>query len=120
MTAMTVEPHAREASPVPKRPPADSMPLVRLAVHSEVGELEKEWLDFQVHASGTLYQTYQWCRGWQDTVGPTRGVEPRIITGRETGGRLLFILPFGLRRAHGLRILEWHAGRQCSYGYGLY
>jgi CelD/BcsL family acetyltransferase involved in cellulose biosynthesis len=96
------------------------MPLIRLAVHSNIAELEEEWLAFQAHASGTLYQTYQWCRAWQDTAGPARNVEPRIVTGREANGRLLFILPLALRRAYGLNILEWHSGRQCNYGYGLY
>src|SRR5438105_3060236 len=121
MTVMTFEPPAWEASTVPKSPvPAEEVPQIRLAVDSDIRELEEEWLDFQRCASGTLYQTYQWCRAWQETAGPTRNVEPRIVTGREASRRLLFILPFGLRRVRGFNILEWHAGRQCGYGYGLY
>jgi CelD/BcsL family acetyltransferase involved in cellulose biosynthesis len=95
-------------------------PAVVLTVHSRIDELEEEWLGFQARAAGTIYQTYQWCRAWQDTAGATRRVEPRIVTGRAADGKLLFLLPFGLRHAYGLRILEWHSGRQCNYGYGLY
>jgi CelD/BcsL family acetyltransferase involved in cellulose biosynthesis len=121
MTLMPVEPPAREASPVPKtRFLPRKSPLIQIAVHSNIYELEEEWLAFQAHASGTLYQTYQWCRAWQETAAKARNVEPRIITGREGSGRLLFILPLGLRHVRGMRILEWHSGRQCNYGYGLY
>lgn len=120
MNVIAVEPPGREASPMPRGRAADGLPLIQLAVHSAIDELEDEWLAFQARATGTLYQTYQWCRAWQDTAAAARNVEPRIITGREPNGRLLFILPFGVRRMRGLRILEWHSGNQCNYGYGLY
>jgi CelD/BcsL family acetyltransferase involved in cellulose biosynthesis len=118
---MSAESPVREASAMPRgQALRRQAPVIRLALHSDINELENEWLAFQAHASGTLYQSHQWCRAWQETAGRAHTVEPRIVTGREANGRLLFILPFGLRHAHGLRILEWHSGRQCNYGYGLY
>jgi len=121
MTVMTVEPPVRQASWVPSSAaPKRGIPLVELGVNDKLEDLENEWLALQAHASGTLYQSYQWCRAWVDTVAPVRHVEPRIVTGREANGRLLFILPFAVRRIGGLTVLEWLSGGHCNYGYGLY
>ncbi|CAN5515629.1 GNAT family N-acetyltransferase [soil metagenome] len=83
-------------------------------------EIEGAWLEFQGRAHGTFYQTYQWCKAWQETAGAANGVRPRIVTGRDLDGRLLFLLPFGLHRSYGCVTLDWLGGDQNSYGLGLY
>ena len=76
-------------------------PRVRVTVVDRLDEIEAEWLDFQGRAHGTFYQSYQWCRAWQDMAGAAGGVRPRIVVGRDPAGTVLFLLPFGLYRRHG-------------------
>ncbi len=120
MNMTVVNPRGQEASPMPAIRRAQGLPLVEVSVHAQVAELEADWLDFQSRAAGTLYQSYHWCRTWQETVGAARGIQPRIVVGREAHGRISFILPFAIRRTHGIRVLEWLGGNQSGYGYGLY
>lgn len=94
--------------------------LVRIEIIRDIAALERDWLEFQGHAAGTVFQTYQWCRLWQEAAGEARGVAPVIATGRDPDGRLLFILPFGRRRIDGVSVLEWLGGQQVTYGFGLY
>ena len=94
--------------------------LVRIEIIHDMAAIERDWLGFQEDAFGTVFQTYQWCRLWQEAAGSARGVEPIIVLGRDPTGRLLFILPFGRRRTGGINVLEWLGGQQMTYGLGLY
>src|SRR6185295_14138567 len=98
MNVTVVNPMGREASPMPAIRRLQRLPLVEVSVHAQVAELEADWLDFQSREAGTLYQSYHWCRTWQETVGAARGIDPRIVVGREARGRILFILPLAIRR----------------------
>jgi CelD/BcsL family acetyltransferase involved in cellulose biosynthesis len=120
MNVIPFGPISGKASWVPSHPDASLLEPVTLSASSDIRAIEKEWLAFQARATGTIYQTYQWCRAWQDTVAGERRVEPFIVTGRNREGRLLFLLPFGIRTVRGWRIVEWYSGRQCNYGYGLH
>ena len=97
-----------------------SSEFVRIEIIRDFPALEREWLDFQERAAGTVFQTYQWCRLWQEAAGQARGVEPIIVTGRDPAGRLLFLLPFARTRIAGANVLEWLGGQQMTYGFGLY
>jgi CelD/BcsL family acetyltransferase involved in cellulose biosynthesis len=92
----------------------------KIDVTDNIAGLEADWLDFQGRGIATFYQTYQWCSAWQDCVGRARNIEPRIVTGRNEDGKLIFLLPMAIRRHRGLALLEWLAMAQSSYGYGIY
>jgi CelD/BcsL family acetyltransferase involved in cellulose biosynthesis len=98
----------------------DTSPKLTISLHHDIVEISQIWLKFQQHAASTLYQTFQWCSSWQQTVGQARGCRPRILMGRNANGKVMFILPLQLRRAFGLKILEWHAYPSVNYGYGLF
>jgi CelD/BcsL family acetyltransferase involved in cellulose biosynthesis len=91
-----------------------------LTVTQDLAAIEAEWRSFETQARGSFYQTYDWCRLWLETVGRQRHVEPRIVLGRAADGRLLFLLPFAIRRDRGCRVLEWLTTGELGYGYGLY
>lgn len=111
---------AAALAPWPPSRAGDAGVRVRVSVTHRLEEVETAWLDFQARAHGTFYQSYQWCRAWQDTAGAAGGVRPRIVTGRDPDGRLLFLLPFGMHRNHGAVVLDWLGGKQNNYGLGLY
>ena len=97
-----------------------SLPDITLSVHHDMGSVSYLWQEFQTHASTTLYQTQQWCSAWQDTVGCERQIEPRILVAQDRGGNVVFILPLQIRKAQGVKILEWHGYPSVNYGYGLF
>jgi CelD/BcsL family acetyltransferase involved in cellulose biosynthesis len=86
----------------------------------DIDAIAADWRRFETEAIGSLYQTYLWCRAWQDTVGAALGTEPVIVVLRDADGDMLALLPLQIRRRHGLRILEWLASSSNNYGFGLY
>jgi CelD/BcsL family acetyltransferase involved in cellulose biosynthesis len=98
----------------------DTSPTLTISLYDDIADVSQIWLKFQQHAALTFYQTFQWCSNWQQTVGPGRGCSPRILVARDASGKVIFILPFQLREAFGLKILEWHAYPSVNYGYGVF
>lgn len=80
----------------------------------------EEWGRFQETAVGHVFQTHEFVTTWLATVGRERGLAPRIVIGRGPDGSLLFLLPFGIRRCMGARVLEWLGGEQADYHAGLF
>ncbi len=97
-----------------------SPPPVTIAVHDTIPEIAGDWGAFATASAGTLFQTLDWCAAWHETVGRARDTTPLIVTGRKADGTLAFLIPFGLRRRAGLRIVEWLSAPHLNYGFGLY
>jgi CelD/BcsL family acetyltransferase involved in cellulose biosynthesis len=89
-----------------------------MSVYPALSEISEEWKTFEARAAGTFYQTHAWCSAW--LAGDRDRSEARIIVGRDRGGTIRFILPLAIRRRGRLRVLEWIAMPQTTYGYGLY
>ncbi|MCC6982096.1 MAG: GNAT family N-acetyltransferase [Bauldia sp.] len=88
--------------------------------HREVRAIEIEWRIFERRAAGHVFAVYDFVQPWVELVAPTLGIAPRIVVGRSAEGRVVCVLPFGLRRAAGLRILEWLGGPHADYKGGLF
>ncbi len=91
-----------------------------ITVHDNLHDISQIWIKFQTHAACTVYQTYQWCNAWQETVGREYGCSPRILMARDQLGKVIFILPLQIRKRNGVKILEWHGYPSINYGYGLF
>jgi CelD/BcsL family acetyltransferase involved in cellulose biosynthesis len=61
-----------------------------------------------------------WCSAWQDTAAKDRDPEVRIVIGHGADGSLRFILPLQIRKAYGVKVLEWMTSPLASYGYGVF
>lgn len=92
----------------------------RVEVAGSPEEIESTWRDFERDAVAHVFQTFAWMQSWCRTVGAATGIVPRILTGRDSAGRTLFILPMGIRRAFGARVAGWLGGRQADYHGGLF
>lgn len=94
----------------------------RLAIsfHSDLKEIEDDWRLLQENGLCTFYQTYEWCKAWQDTAGQARRVNPAIICGRDQDETLIFILPFTIIMEFGVRRLRWYGTSEITYGMGIY
>ncbi len=78
------------------------------------------WRAFETDAAGHVFQTYDYVAAWVRHVAAARGIEPRIVVARAGSGRLLAILPLGVGRRMGVRVLSWLGGDQSDYHCGLF
>ena len=93
---------------------------VVIAVGKAIYRLEASWRGFESEAEGHVFQSFDWVSIWQATIGRRDGVVPHIVTGWGPDGRLLFLLPFGIGRIWGLKVLFWLGGRQADLKGGLF
>lgn len=85
-----------------------------------VGALEPVWREFERTAVGHVFQTYDFTSAWCSHVARARGVDPVVATVEAQDGRMLALLPLGVRRRAGTRTVEWLGGEQADYHSGLY
>ena len=93
---------------------------IDITVHWDLAELREDWMTLQSAGATTLYQTYEWCHAWHDTIGMPNGVQAQIVAGRGTDGKIKFILPLATRQHGSYRIVEWLAAQIATYGLGVY
>ena len=93
---------------------------LRFEVHADPRSIEIEWRMFEQRAAGHVFAAYDFVQPWSDLVAPAAGLEPRIVLGRSPDGRVVCVLPFGVRRRAGLKILEWLGGPHADYKGGLF
>ena len=93
---------------------------IALGLFSNIAEIEHDWLGLQKDGLCTFYQTFEWCKAWQETAGVARGIEPVIICGRLDDGQLAFILPFAIEKHFGARVLCWYSAAEITYGMGIF
>jgi CelD/BcsL family acetyltransferase involved in cellulose biosynthesis len=77
-----------------------------LSDRAEIRKFMPEWIDLYSRAGNNLFQNPQWHRIWWDTIGQGEGWRPHVVAGH-VGGRLQAVAPLAVRRARGLRRLEW-------------
>lgn len=99
--------------------PLDLATLV-FECHPSARAIEIEWRMFEQRAAGHVFATYDFVQPWSELVAPVFGLEPRIVLGRSFDGRVVCVLPFGLRRRVGIKILEWLGGPHADYKGGLF
>ncbi|NNE21915.1 MAG: GNAT family N-acetyltransferase, partial [Rhizobiales bacterium] len=93
---------------------------IDIQVHLDPAELREDWMALQSAGATTLYQTYEWCLAWYNTIGRPNGVQAQIVTGRGADGKIKFILPLAIRQHGSYRIAEWLAAQIATYGLGVY
>lgn len=98
----------------------DPRPEITVSVHEHLADIADIWVDFQRDAASTLYQSFQWCKAWNDTVALLKRCSARIIVGRNLACQVVFILPLQIRSSYGLKILESYGYPDINYSYGLF
>lgn len=78
-------------------------------------ELEEQWCEFEAETAWSPFQSYGWISHWQKTVGkPLHFIIPQIVVLRK-GKVLIGILPMGIRKNNGIKVLEWLGGIHSDY-----
>jgi CelD/BcsL family acetyltransferase involved in cellulose biosynthesis len=97
------------------RPLAPASLDIRLSIHRELAEVEREWREFQKVADCTVFQTFEWLSAWQRNIGAPLGTRPVVVFGRDTAGTLLFIAPLAVEPRGFARALTWLGSDLCDY-----
>lgn len=81
--------------------------------------LEGMWRRLQEDCNHYVFQSYEWLAHWQRTVGQhSYAIEPVVVVVSDSR-RPLALLPFGIRKAGGVRVLEFLGGGQSDYNVPL-
>jgi CelD/BcsL family acetyltransferase involved in cellulose biosynthesis len=79
-----------------------------------------QWRLLERQAPAHIFQSHLWASTWHRHVGRPRGIEPRIVVIHGDDGAPDCVLPFGIRKAMGGRLLEWIGGEHADYQGGLF
>jgi CelD/BcsL family acetyltransferase involved in cellulose biosynthesis len=96
-------------------PSAAAATEIRIALHDDLAAVERDWRAFEKIADGTVFQSFDWVSLWQHHIGRREGVRPAIVTGRDSQGKLLFLLPLSIERGGLGRRLTFLGTTLCDY-----
>ena len=100
--------------------PVDSA-VTELAVFSDMAAAEGPWRALEGSGSlATPYQGYEFLNHWQAHLAASAGMTPAIVVALNPAKVPLFLLPLGLRRVGGLRVLEFLGGKHTNFNMGLW
>jgi CelD/BcsL family acetyltransferase involved in cellulose biosynthesis len=88
----------------------------RLAVYASLAQCESLWRRAAESCAGYAFQSFEWQSTCQATIGAARGVKPHIAVLSGADGRVLFLLPLGIYRYRGLRVLRFLGDVVTDYG----
>jgi CelD/BcsL family acetyltransferase involved in cellulose biosynthesis len=98
-----------------RRPAA--APTFRLAVHEDIAAFDGLWprTDTSPIAASYVFQRADLLAVWRDTIGAARATQPVFTAIFDRHDRPLMLLPLGIERRHGIRILGFLDGGVCDY-----
>jgi CelD/BcsL family acetyltransferase involved in cellulose biosynthesis len=88
---------------------------ISLSVADDLSLVEQDWRAFEREADCSVFQTFDWQAAWLRHVGGPAGVIPAVVTGRDAGGRILFMLPLAIAPFGPMRRLTFLASDLCDY-----
>src|SRR5689334_1557421 len=97
------------------KPVAAAPVEIRIAIHGDLASVEHEWRAFEQVADCTVFQSFDWVSLWQRHVGERQGVKPAIMTGHDSQGQLLCLLPLSIEPGSLARRLTWFGNALCDY-----
>ncbi|WP_157666732.1 GNAT family N-acetyltransferase [Bordetella genomosp. 13] len=87
--------------------PGDPFRGFTLQVHEALEPVRDAWRQVLQDGAAYVFQTWEWNRAWQATIGRAQGVQPRIIEVRDAQQRPVAIWPLGIYRRCRLRVLDF-------------
>lgn len=88
----------------------------RLAVYASLAECESLWRRAAEYCAGYAFQSFEWQSTCQATIGAARGVQPQVAVLSDADERVLLLLPLGIYRYRGLRVLRFLGDVVTDYG----
>ena len=97
-----------------------SLGAISLRLTSDLQSLEALWEELQAKAPCGSAQTYDWAKAWVRHMAGPEGHESVIVVGCAADGGALFLWPFEIQTALGLRVLTWLSQGHANYAMGLF
>ncbi|MDH7794765.1 MULTISPECIES: GNAT family N-acetyltransferase [unclassified Beijerinckia] len=94
--------------------------LPRIEIYDDPADVLDAWAELEAIAPASVYQTRRWLLPWIETVCPAAGIRPLLILTRDASGSPLMLLPFGIQKVGGLRLVQFLGGRDSNANLGLY
>ena len=94
--------------------------IVHIETHAGFSELAAQWSVLQLHGLSTPYQILTWMRAWTEAIASHAGIRPLLVAGRDGRGKVVLLLPLGLRKAGGVLFAEFLGGKHANFNMGLY
>ncbi len=94
--------------------------IERVVCADSFAQVAPQWLELETRGVATPYQTFDWSRAWGETAGAASGMEPMLVTVADGDGRIVAILPLGIRRKAGLSIASFLGDKHSNINLGLF
>ncbi len=78
------------------------------------------WRELEAIAPISPFQTSGFLLPWIGTEGRAAGIVPFLVLAYDRHGRVLALLPLGVRRSPFMRVAGFLGGKQCNYNMGLF
>ena len=89
---------------------------IDLTIYTSFEEAREAWRDLEARGSCFLFQSYDWCSTWFQTIGRRLGIEPCLVYARDPEVQAEVFLPLGVhRRRRSVRCLEFLGGRLADH-----
>jgi len=99
---------------------AVSFGTISLRLTGALPSLEAQWEELQASAPCSSAQTYDWAKAGVRHILAPAGRDAVIVLGCAEDGRPLFLWPFDLASAGGIKVLHWLGQDQANYNMGLF
>ncbi|MES0808226.1 GNAT family N-acetyltransferase [Roseibium sp. SCPC15] len=90
-----------------------------VTVFSSLEEAGNDWQQLERASNSNPYQSFDWLKAWQDTLGASLQVEALVAVGRVNCTPMV-LLPLGLQRLSGIRTLSFLGHQNGNQNTGLW
>ena len=96
---------------------ATSAGRVTLSLFRRAEDARERWLALEQRVACSCSQSYRWTEAWQRNVADPKGIETAVVIGGIEGKGDVFVFPFEVVAAAGMRMLRWLGVAQTNYNF---
>jgi CelD/BcsL family acetyltransferase involved in cellulose biosynthesis len=87
-----------------------------VVIHRTFGDAEQAWREVEARGTGLVFQSFDWCATWSETVGRALHVEPVLVHVLDPRTGAEMFLPLGIEpKRFGIRTLGFLDGRLADH-----
>ena len=89
---------------------------MEVVVHSTFEDAEPSWRETEARGAGFVFQSFDWCATWFETIGRALHVDPMLVHVHDPRSGAAMFLPLGVRPQRlGVRVLGFLDGRLADH-----
>jgi CelD/BcsL family acetyltransferase involved in cellulose biosynthesis len=95
--------------------PSEALSRGRIAIYSDLADVEGIWRDFERSAACTVFQNFDYLASWLRHIGTNERIAPAIVVIEHPIGDVQAILPLAIYGQGFVRRLSWIGQDLCDY-----